>query len=261
MGTVSKALTLLDYFSRTLPEIGLSELSRLAGMNKATVFRMLSELRARGIVEQTKSGRSYRLGPAVLRLAAIREATVPTRDVTQSVLQSLSDVTGETAHISQVQGDRLATVAYSYASVHGTAVRMEDAEFVPFHATSTGLAILAFGTPALRHQILSGKLTAFTPKTVVDPSQILAFLDGIRATGFAETIGEFEQDVHSLAVPVFDADGLCSGAVAVAAPVARMTPELRVRILSALRDGADQIATLWGGAVPDGLRQVWANAT
>ena len=75
MGTVSKALDLLNLFNRAQPLIGLSDLSRLAGVNKATCYRLMSELQAHGLVEQVGSGREYRLGPAVLRLAALREAS------------------------------------------------------------------------------------------------------------------------------------------------------------------------------------------
>ena len=260
MGTVSKALKLLDYFSRSRPEIGLSDLMRLSGMNKATVYRLLSELQAHGVVEQVGAGRMYRLGPAVLRLAAVREATVPMREVATGALQRLSDATGETAHLSQVQGDRLATLAYTYSPAHGTAVRMEDAEFVPFHATSTGLAVLAFAAPAFRARILAAPLPAYTSDTPTDPADIRTRLDRIRNIGLAEMIGGFEADVHSLAVPLFDATAICIGAVAVATPTTRMTHDLRSRIIAELFDSAHHMAALWGGSLPDKLQKVWADA-
>ena len=74
-------------------------------MNKATTHRLLGELAAHGFVEQVGSGREYRLGPAVLRLAALREAAVPMRELAQTVLAELAAATGETAHMSLLQGD------------------------------------------------------------------------------------------------------------------------------------------------------------
>ena len=50
MGTVSKALELLDLFTRGRPQIGLSELARLSQVNKATCFRLMSELQNHGLV-------------------------------------------------------------------------------------------------------------------------------------------------------------------------------------------------------------------
>ena len=74
MSTVAKALQLLDLFSRSRPQIGLSDLARL---NKTTCFRLVSDLCAMGLVKHTGPGRAYRLGPALLRLAALREAALP----------------------------------------------------------------------------------------------------------------------------------------------------------------------------------------
>ena len=107
MGTVTKALSLLRHFSRTEPAIGLSDLARRSGLNKATVYRLMTELTAGGLVEQAGDGRAYRLGPEVLRLAALREATTPLLAVARDVLDQLSRSTGETAHVSLVQGTRL----------------------------------------------------------------------------------------------------------------------------------------------------------
>ena len=80
MGTVGKALELLDLFSRSRPQAGLSELARLAGVNKATCYRMLGEMALHGLVEQVGPSREYRLGPALVRLARVREAAVPMRE-------------------------------------------------------------------------------------------------------------------------------------------------------------------------------------
>ena len=82
MGTITKALELLNLFSRTKPEIGLMEFARLSGRDKATVHRHLTELEENGFVEQHPQTRAYRLGPAILRLTAVREVALTTLLVT-----------------------------------------------------------------------------------------------------------------------------------------------------------------------------------
>ena len=154
MGTVSKALELLNLFTRQRPLIGLSDLARLAELNKATCYRLVTELCDFGLVEQVGSAREYRLGPAVLRLAALREAQVPTREAAMPVLQALAQKTGETAHLSMLMGGALHTLGFAYATTHMTRVTMEDAEVLPFHATSSGLVVLAFQPEAFREAVL-----------------------------------------------------------------------------------------------------------
>ena len=251
MGTVAKALSLLSLFSQARPVIGLSDVARLSGTNKATTFRLLGELQAQGFVEQVGRDRAYRLGPEILRLAALREAAVPLMSAAREILDHLSQKTGETAHMSHVQGHRLNTLAYAHGTRHGTQVRMEDAEVLSFHATSSGLAVLGFCTPGFIDEILSRPLTVFTSDTRTDAAQIRADLDEVRQSGLAESIGGFEADVHSLATPVFGPDRLPIGALAVATPASRMTDDLKSLITQELHRGAQDLTHKIGGLYPD----------
>ena len=251
MGTVAKALSLLDHFTRARSEVGLSEMARLSGLNKATAFRLLGELQQAGFVEQTGSGREYRLGPAVLRLAALREAAVPLRDLAGQVLQSLSAATDETAHMSLLQGERLSMLTYAYSPRHGTRVTMEDAQVLALHATSSGLAVLAFSPADMIERVLSGPLERRTEDTLTDPARLRATLDTVRRTGMAESVGGFEKDVHSHAMPLFDARARVIGAMAVAAPVARMDDTLKALVRRELRHKALGLTRALGGFPPD----------
>ena len=253
MGTTSKALSLLRLFSRSTPEIGLSDAARRSGMNKATVFRLMSELADYGFVEQGGHAREYRLGPAFLRLAALREHTVPMREMAHNTLAKLSAETGETAHMSMLQGGVLATISYTYSDAHGTSVRMDDADLLTFHGTSSGLAVLAFATPEFVDGVLSEPLDKRTSQTITDPVSITEMLPEIRQTGIAVAVGGFEEDVFSHATPVFNAEAQCIGAIAVAAPVTRMSEELRTTIRQGILKHGCLLTRQLGGFLPAGF--------
>lgn len=263
MGTVGKALSLLDWFGQapvqTRGEIGLSDLARLARVNKATCFRLLGDLAASGLVEQVPGSRAYRIGPAVLRLAALREAQVPTREAAMPVVRALAEATGETAHLSHLVAGRLVTLGFAYAAAHGLKVMMEDADTLPFHATASGAAVLAFLPEAAREAVLAGPLPKLTPATGTDPAALRARIADVRAAGMAEAPGTFEADVHGFAVPLFGPSGVM-GAVAVAAPVPRLTEPLRGAIRAALMRAGAEISGLWGGEVPADLQTRWRQA-
>jgi DNA-binding IclR family transcriptional regulator len=137
--TVDKALSLLSYFSEQRPSVGLSELARLSGFNKATTRRFLVALEKHGIVEQDATTRLYRLGAGLLRLARVREATNPVAAIVQPVLNDLVSVTGETAHFSLYAGGSLATIGLS-ESAKSSRVMLGKGEAIPLHATASGLA-------------------------------------------------------------------------------------------------------------------------
>lgn len=260
MGTVLKALELLDYFTQRRPQIGLSDLHRLSGLNKATCFRLMSELAEAGLVEQIAGTREYRIGPAVLRLAALREAHVPTRDAAMPILRRMAEATGETAHLSHRVGDKLVTLAFAYSSAHGTRVMMEDADVLPWHATSSGHAVLAFLPPEDRTSLLSRPLSNVTSETETDPARLEAQIARVAQAGFAETSGTFERDVQSIAVPLFGPGSTVVGALGIVAPTTRITPALHQTMLDETIRAAGDIIALWGGEVPAPLRQTWAKA-
>lgn len=240
--------------------IGLTDFARLAGLNKATCFRLLAELQEHGLVEQVGVAREYRLGPAVLRLANLREAIVPRKAAALPVLRALAEATEETAHLTMIEGEKLGMLAFAYAAAHATRVTMADAEVLPFHATSSGLAVLAFCEAGLRDRILGQTLRRYTPGTETDPAALRARLTQTRAVGIAESNAGYEAEVHSFAAPLFDASGLCIGAVAVAAPSSRMTARLRDVICAELPKYAVEIVRLWGGVLPESLSKAWHRA-
>lgn len=262
MSTVLKALQLLDLFTRARPQIGLSDLARLAGLNKATCFRLVSDLCDAGLAEQVEAGREYRLGPALLRLAALREANVPLRDAALPVVQDLAIEAGETAHLSLLAGGELRPLAHAYSPAHASKITMEDVQVFPFHATSSGLVVLTFQPAVFREAVLSRPLVALTPLTQTDPALLRARLRQIENLGYTESLGSFESDVHSFAVPLFDALGRCTGALSIAALAARVTPDQALHIRAALVRAARRIIMLWGGALPHRIDTLWiASAT
>ena len=260
MGTVGKALDLLDIFTRPRPQAGLSEIARLAGLNKATCHRLLTEMESRGLVEQTGPAREYRLGPAVLKLAYLREAAVPTRDAAMPVLQALARATGETAHLSHLVGGVLRTLAFAYSAQHGVKVTMEDADTLPFHATASGAAVLAYLPGDHAERILQGPMPARIAGGQASADDLRARIAAVQARGWAETLSTFEQDVQGLAVPLFNAQSACIGAVAVAAAAPRMTHRLHACIVAELTRAGAEINALWGGEVPPALATLWQSA-
>ena len=91
MSTVEKAFTLLRRFAADRAEIGLSDMQRLSGRDKATTYRYLCALESVGLLEQDSQSRAYRIGPAVPRLAHLRELTMPRCESVRLVLPHLKN--------------------------------------------------------------------------------------------------------------------------------------------------------------------------
>lgn len=264
MGTITKALDLLTLFARDRAEIGLGEFVRLTGRDKATIHRHLTELTENGYLEQHPDTRAYRLGPALLRLSALRETLFPVRKLLQPIVFELSETVGELAHASLLQGDALSPVAHSDPALHGIQVNFEIAEMLPLHATSSGIAALAFCPEEWQARILSRPLSRFTDRTISDPAALKAEIDMVRRYGVASVAGAFDEGVSSVGAPVFGEGGRVLGSLAVAVPSVRAKPEKLRDIALKLLKEAERASTALGGTVPRNFEDLppnWGDET
>ncbi|MEC7761194.1 MAG: IclR family transcriptional regulator [Pseudomonadota bacterium] len=260
MGTITKALELLNYFARQKPEIGLTEFVRLVDRDKATVHRHLTELTENGFLEQNPVTRAYRLGPSILRLSGVREATHPVRSVLRPVVSEIANAVGELTHVSLIHGDVLSPALHADPMTHGTQVAFDESEMLPLHATSSGLAVLAFAPEGMARRILKGPLDRYADGTITTASTLQAMLDEVRERGTASQDRAFDNEVCSQAAPIFGPDGEVTGAVAIAFPTVRDSDEKRADVRAALCDGMARITHQLGGVVPPEHADKWSGA-
>lgn len=253
MSTIEKALGLLEHFSSQRPQIGLSDFKTLTDFDKGTVHRYLTALRDCGFLEQNPTTKAYRLGPAVIRLSAVREKTVPLVSTVALCLDEIAADVLELVHASLPQRNGMSTLYAVYRGNHSTRVAFEEAEILPFHATSSGIAQLAFGPPDLRERALKGDLRKFTRHTPTSLEDVEKRIEDARRCGFASTEELYETDVSSVAVPFFDPGALAMGTIAIAAPTTRMTKDRREAFLSVLTQASLDLTESLGGRLPADL--------
>ncbi|MFD1942604.1 IclR family transcriptional regulator [Paradevosia shaoguanensis] len=250
MSTVGKAITLLEAFEVQRPELGLTELAKIVGFDKATTRRLLLSLAAGGLIEQDESSRLYRLGPATVRFARIREAHFPFLESARSFVVALAEETGETAHLSEFDADFL-TSTYVEESAQPNRISVSIGDRFPLHATASGIAYLAFTKPDYARTYLARKLDKHSPFTVTDPEKLFAMLDETRERGYSISDQGRAEGVFSVGAAVVDREGYAIGALSVASPLARVSEETAQRHGEAVLVAAQKIsARLNGRSVP-----------
>lgn len=222
MGTVGKALSLLNIFTVAQPEFGLTEIARRCGFDKATARRLLLSLSQHGFIEQDPESRLYRLGAGLTRLARIREARFPLLQTALPHIHKLALETSETVHLSEAGSGGLLSVYVEHPS-RANRVNVNVGEYWPLHCTASGMAFLADAPSHVVEQVASGGFESFTPFTVSDRKQLIAVIEQTRARGFALNDQGYEEGVISVAAAILGHDGYAVGALSVAAPMARMS--------------------------------------
>jgi DNA-binding IclR family transcriptional regulator len=249
MQTVDKAMRLLGCFSVAVPELGLSELARLAAFDKAATRRLLVALANHGFIEQDGRTRRYRLGSAFLHFARILKTTRPLASIVQGALDDLTRATGETAHASLLSGGHMATIGV--AEPHRpTRVSVDPAQPLPLHATASGIACLAFAAETFVRDFLArAVLCKYTRHTCVSRRELRARLAETREQGFSLADRGFDDEVASIAAPIFDAEGRAFAAIAVASIASRLDKQAERRIAGCVVRAAAGITQATGGAL------------
>ena len=139
----------------------------------------------------------------------------------------------------------------------GTRVYFSAADMLPFHATASGLAALAFGAPSLLENTLSSERTEYTGSTVTDNDQLRELVNKTRAQGFAYSDQAFEAEVSSVAVPFFESTDFAYGTISIAVPSSRIRNAGVEKYLAALWETSDAISNELGGMTPTNLKRIW----
>ncbi|MEO0937201.1 MAG: IclR family transcriptional regulator [Pseudomonadota bacterium] len=259
MGTITKALELLTYFSTTRGEIGLANFVRMSGRDKATVRRHLVELEQNGFLEQNPTTRGYCLGPTVLRLASVRELHFPVRTAIAPVVDVMAAELGELVHASLFQRGVMSPVYHKDPLKHGLRVIFDEGEVLPLHATASGLAMLAFGPENVMELVWARELQTFAPNTVVNRSDLLHLIETFRGQGYSFSDEMFTREIASFGMPFFGPHGDAIGTLAVPLPKSRLNAPVRAAILAAMQNACRAITQSCGGTVPEALSALWVS--
>ncbi len=202
--SVDRAIDLLLAVAAARPtESGVPALAKACGLNRATAWRLLKTLQARGMVTVDEGGR-YAIGLTAVELggAAGPDALIA---AAHPVLERTCARTGETASLAipGVGGltyvDEVTPTAVLTASWLGRTVAL--------HATSTGKALLAFLPPGELRRVLPATLPAYTATTITSPAELAAELAATRARGYGTCAGELESALYGVSAPVLDRTG------------------------------------------------------
>jgi DNA-binding IclR family transcriptional regulator len=239
--SVSRALDILEAFTASEGELGVTELSRRLKLHKNNVFRLLATLETRGYVEQDKESGNYRLGMKTFEVASVFTHHLGLVRQARPVLEQLVQSTGEAAYLGVLDGASVVCVDM-VDTVQPVRVVSHLGRRLPAHAAALGKAQLAFRSPEEREEL--GRRAAAagpTGRTLVEPSLLAADLARVAEREWALEDEELEPGVRGLAAPVRDYARRVVGAIGVRGPAFRLSPErleaeFAPRVRAAARD-------------------------
>lgn len=250
IGSVHKALDILDLLAEHAEGLGVSQVAGRLGTSPATAYSALSTLLSRGYVEQDRERGKYRLGPKIFTLAQRMTSETNLRHTALPVLAELSARTGETAVLSVVR-QRQVWYLVRVQSDRPLNVQLGRESNPLFHSHGQGKVLLAHMSREEVEVILRRTgLPKVGPNTITDPEDLQNELAKVRREGIAYNREESNEGVFGLGAPVRDFTGAVIAAVGFAAPIARATRDRAPEFAAAVKEAANQISQKLGYSSP-----------
>lgn len=237
VASVQRAVAILDELAVARTELGTNEIARRTGINVSTISRILATLASGGLVEHVQSTGRYRLGIGIVRLASAVHDRLDVRSLARPYLEELAKLIGETVTLSVPGAHEAFTLDFvpspltvrSVAEVGRTSVA---------HATAVGKVFLAHGG-----RLPAGALTAFTERTIVDRGVLEVEIGNVIERGWAQALGEREEDMNAIATPVIDRTGKLAAILGAQGPAVRFSPRAMRTAVEMLAEKATLISS------------------
>lgn len=242
--SVDRALQILELIGQ-LGTAGVTELATELGVHKSTVSRVIGSLESHGFVEQEPTGRKYRIGFTVVRLASSTTAHLDLSKQGHEICEKLAAELGETTNLAVLDGNQ----AINLVEAQGTssvALQTWVGQTSPAHATSSGKVLLsALSDNDIRSLFVRG-LPRYTEHTITHIDALLADLTAVRERGWAIAEEELEVGLVALAAPIRDHTGAVISALSVSGPRYRVDPDHADDIAAAVTAAASELNARFG---------------
>ena len=198
---LARGLEVLRAFTASTPVLGNREIADRTGLPKPTVSRLTYTLTLLGYLTRDAALQKYRLGSGVLSLGHPLLASLHVRQAARPLMEQLARSTGCTVNLGM--RDRASVVYLDTVRADAANQHLPDIGSTrPLLATSIGRALILACAPAERTAILNylkvqDRALYDAHRAAWDTDQKL-----FSAHGFCHARGDWQQDVHAVAVPV-----------------------------------------------------------
>lgn len=220
IAVIQKMADILDLIANT-DGANVSWISQQSGLPRTTVHRILQTLSTCDVLTP-----EYRPGPRLIGWAHQALQKMDLREAGSPVLEQLVQLFRETASIFvRVGASRICIERLE--GVELLPHRIKIGEPMPLHVGSAGRILMAWLDSSEQTKLWKKSVALFGSATTENP---LNWQD-IRRTGWTASMGERDQVLSSLSVPIFGASGEVVGALSLSGPKERLS-ETRMRTIA-----------------------------
>lgn len=242
--SIARTLAVMEFCARSDDEVGISDISRAFAFAPATTHRIVRALLAAGYLMQNPDTEKYSLGKAALVLG-VRASNQLGMSSALALLVQLRDSSDETVNLGARDGDEM-EVLLQAESRQPLRMSQPPGHRLPVYASAMGKVCLAFSPEGIEHEVeaIAHALQPLTSSTITSPALLKRELELVSDRGYAIDDGEAREGARCVGVPVLSPQGTLLCAIAVQAPVVRMSFERCEELALGLKRIAVEVAAV-----------------
>lgn len=239
-GLVRRTVRVMRAVASNPEGVGLTEVSRLTGLSKATALRILGDLVSEGWVAANGETHKYRVSLGMLDVVGRLLDGDSAFENLRRALRNLSDETQETAGFDLLVRPHVVVVAQEAGpQLISQAIRPVPRS-QPVWITATGRVFLAYEDRVTIPKVYGATFPATSARERTQGiKDFIDQLDVVREHGYALVRNELEDGASAIGAPVFN-DGRVAYALWIGGPSFRFTdqrvPELAAQALRTARE-------------------------
>ena len=225
--SLERGLSVVMAFDVENPELTLSDVARLTGLDRAAARRFLYTFVELGYMRV--DGRFFSLRPKLLELGYAYLSSLRLPEIAQPHLRALSNEVHESSYLSVNEDDENICVAHAPVRRIWTATITVGTR-LPLLATASGRVLLAGqDDDAVKAFIAKHPLRQITRFTIYEADLLAAEIARVRERGWSYVDQELEEGLRVVGAPVRDPKGRIVASVSVSTLASGSTREMILR--------------------------------
>lgn len=215
--SIIKAVDILELLGRE-HELGITQIANNLGLDKSTVFRIVSTLKEKNMVAQNTINQKYHNSLKLFELGNKVVENLGLRRIAQPIIKELAEKTGETVNLAILDETSIVYIDKIESSAT-IKVDLPIGKRLPSYCTGLGKAILAhLPTDKVEEIIKDTKPERYTLNTHLKKEEFFDELKKIRKKGYSFDDEEYVEGLKCIAAPILDFKGEALAAISVAVP-------------------------------------------
>ncbi len=244
--SVDRALSVLMLLADHPDGMGVSELARMLGVAKSSLYVVLTTLEQREFIVKDTLTKRYTLGPQLLVLGLAYIQRINLLKEFQTLAARVAHECGETVQLAILRGRNVLYIG-KQDGTQPVRLASEVGSELPAHTTALGKCLLAGLSDATLDELYNGvRLEKRTVNSIDNLADLKREIAEVRLRGYAVDRGETADDLRCVGAPIYDAHGTVVAAVSISVPITRMNDEREKELAQRVRALAQELSRRLG---------------